>query len=506
MMLLLSISPIILLIFVLFVFRLSLALSGVISLVYTILISSIFWSLPKIYTLSSLFKGAFIALDIILIIFGAIFFLKYLTQAGTIQVIEQHLKALSPDRRVQAILIAWLFGAFIEGTAGFGTPAAIVAPFLVAIGFTPVLAIIVALTANNASVAFGAIGTPVRIGFEGLKTTDVSYYAAFINLITAMIVPCMILFFVIMTHNKDRMKNFLECLPFALIAGISFLVPYFITSLYAPELSSILGSTVGLFLMTVITKFKIFIPKNIFRFSDEIILNNKLNTTSIFNGIYPYIILLLLLLIGKFFFQNSKIFSVNLPAGLSYSLQLFNPGIVFLMTILITLFFKRINSQQIKLCLNASIKPLFKTAIAIFTICSLVQIMIITGKGVTPLPGMFEEIVIFLKSNYFPYFSIFIGAFGAFLSGSATVSNLVFAPIQSQIAQQIFYSEGWILAFQLVGAGAGNMIALQNILAVQSTVESSGKEAEILSKLILPCLIYIVIATVVGTILSKIMI
>ncbi|APJ03668.1 L-lactate permease [Silvanigrella aquatica] len=502
----LSISPIIILIFVLFVFRLSLALSGFIVLIYTMLMSSISWSLPQMYILSCLLKGAFISLDIILIIFGAIFFLNYLTQAGIIQVIEQHLKALSPDRRVQAILIAWLFGAFIEGTAGFGTPAAIVAPFLVAIGFTPILAILVSLTANNASVIFGAIGTPLRIGFEGLKTTDVSVYAALINLVTGMIVPCMILAFVTMIHKKNRLKNFLECLPFALISGVSFLVPYFIISLYAPELSSILGSTIALFLMTIITKFKILVPKNIFRFHDEMLFDNKTKKTPIFYGIYPYIILLFLLLFGKLFFQNSKIFNVNLPAGLFHSVQLFNPGIVFLMTILITLFFKPIKYEQFKICINSSVKPLLNTAIAIFSVCSLVQIMVITGKGVFALPGMFQEIVLFSKSNYFPYFSTLIGAFGAFLSGSATVSNLVLAPIQSQIAQQIFYSEEWILAFQLVGAGAGNMIALQNILAVQSTVESSGKEAEILLKLIIPCIIYILLATAVGVILSNIFI
>ena len=116
-------------------------------------------------------KGVILAFNILFIVFGAILLLNTLKEAGAITVIRQGFTEISPDRRIQAIIIAWLFGAFIEGAAGFGAPAAIAAPLLVAIGFPAMAAVMVSLIIQSTPVSFGAVGTPILVGVNGGRRT-----------------------------------------------------------------------------------------------------------------------------------------------------------------------------------------------------------------------------------------------------------------------------------------------------------------------------------------------
>ena len=116
-------------------------------------------------------------------------------------------------------------------------------------------------------------------------------------------------------------------------------------------------------------------------------------------------------------------------------------------------------------------------------------------------PGMLQVIAGPLGTQNLPFFSVFIGAFGSFLAGSATVSNLLFSPIQAQAAEQMGASLTWILALQLVGAGGGNMIALPNLLAVEAVLGVRDQEAGLLVRLALPCFLYLIVAASLGLIL-----
>src|SRR3989344_413719 len=135
----------------------------------TALISLLIWKLNIKLISASFIKGTFLTLEIMLIIFGAVWLLTILQEKKRMHYIQEFLSSISPDARIQAIIIAWLFGSLIEGVAGFGTPAAIVAPLLVSLGFTPLLSVVLALISNSTAVSFGAAGTPILLGLGSLN-------------------------------------------------------------------------------------------------------------------------------------------------------------------------------------------------------------------------------------------------------------------------------------------------------------------------------------------------
>lgn len=124
------------------------------------------WKIPGNVVAAEVVDGVVTALSLLYIIFGAILLLNTLTESGAIHKIRQGLSEITVDRRIQVIIIAWLFGSFIEGSAGFGTPAAVAAPLLVGLGFPAMAAVICALIIQSTPVSFGALGTPVLVGIH----------------------------------------------------------------------------------------------------------------------------------------------------------------------------------------------------------------------------------------------------------------------------------------------------------------------------------------------------
>ncbi|MBN1262209.1 MAG: L-lactate permease, partial [Anaerolineae bacterium] len=159
-----ALAPVLAVFIFLVVLRLPAMKAMPISLVLTVILALLLWRVPAVQMAAAVCEGIFIALSIIWIVFGALLLLNTLQASGAVNAIRDGFMHISPDRRVQTIIVAWLFGAFIEGAAGFGTPAAICAPLLVALGFPPLAAVVVALIADSSPVSFGAVGTPVLIG------------------------------------------------------------------------------------------------------------------------------------------------------------------------------------------------------------------------------------------------------------------------------------------------------------------------------------------------------
>jgi lactate permease len=127
------------------------------------------WRVPPIRTGAAVIEAGWITASILYIVLGALLLLAVMKRAGALAAVEGYFAAVSPDRRIQAIIVAWLLGSFIEGAAGFGTPAAITAPLLVGLGFRPIAAVVVALIGDSTAVTYGAVGTPITVGLtEGL--------------------------------------------------------------------------------------------------------------------------------------------------------------------------------------------------------------------------------------------------------------------------------------------------------------------------------------------------
>jgi lactate permease len=156
-MLILSISPLILFVILISLGKIKLIWASLISLLTTLVLAIFIWQMNFNFITASFLKGTFIATDILLIVFGALFFLETLKKTKIIDHLCLYLEKISPDYRVQTIILAWFFEAFLEGTAGFGTPSAVVAPLLIGLGLSPIMAVSISLLGNSTSVAFATV-------------------------------------------------------------------------------------------------------------------------------------------------------------------------------------------------------------------------------------------------------------------------------------------------------------------------------------------------------------
>lgn len=455
----------------------------------TLALSFAYWQIKPITALDSFLKGFFIAFDIFVIIFGAVFFLEILKKLGIIESLCLHLESFSKDYRVQVILLAWFLENFIEGTAGFGTPSAIVAPLLITIGLSPITAVTVALLGNSTSVAFGAAGTPIRVGFSGLNTAGVPFPTAIINCL-GFLVPVFMLWTI--TREENRKNHFFEALPFALWAGLAFVIPSVVSVYLGQEFPSILGALIGLILVLLSIKFKFLLPK------EEKTLRQNTNSNPFHwtKVILPYGLLILLLVLGKFFLTSSV--SLNLFSGIKHTIAFFNPGLAFILAALPIAFFgnkeKSLVWEKIKLAFKKALDPFW----VILCMSAMVQLMVNSGQNFSGLPSFLQLMAKGFEIKLLPFFSPFIGAFGSFITGSATISNLMFGNFLKIASEVMKFNFNYILALELVGAAAGNMIALADILSAETVVGLKHEERKILKGVILPCLIYVLLVGIAG--------
>ena len=248
----------------------------------TLLLGFAVWNMSGNWLLAATANGIVIGLKIILIVFGALVLLFTMRESGAIDAINRGFTGISDDRRVQVVIIAWLFGSFIEGSAGFGTPAALAAPLLLSLGFPALAAVMVALVCNATSVSFGAVGTPTLIGvgsslrtpevLDSLAASGMTYegfidsigvWTALIHAIPGFFVPLIAI--AMMTRffgEKRSVREGLAIWPYALFAGACFVVPYLLVALLlGPEFPSLLGGLIGLVLLVPSTRAGFLVPK-----------------------------------------------------------------------------------------------------------------------------------------------------------------------------------------------------------------------------------------------------
>jgi lactate permease len=246
------------------------------------------WKVPFSQLAAASIDGLLTAASILYIILGAVLLLNLQQESGAIFSIRKSMFLISPDRRVQAIIIAFLFGSFIEGSAGFGTPAAVAAPLLVAIGFPAMAAVMVSLIIQSTCVSFGAVGTPILIGvnaglsgqvevvnYLNMHNLDFVPYlnsiggkVAIIHGITGTLIPIILVIMMTRFFGQNRSwKEGLNILPFALFAGLCFTVPYTLTGVFlGPEFPSLVGSLLGLLIVVPLAKIGFLMPRKVWDF------------------------------------------------------------------------------------------------------------------------------------------------------------------------------------------------------------------------------------------------
>ena len=515
--------------------------------VVTFLLGLWIWKMPLISIIASSLQGLIITIEILYIIFGAILLLNTLKHSGAISVIRSGFANISTDRRVQVVIIAWLFGSFLEGAAGFGTPAAVCAPLMIALGFPAMAAVMIGMMIQSTAVTFGAAGTPILIGVRGgLSSPELNIFltknglelyeylkiiaakSAILHGITGTFIPLFMVIMMTRFFGKNRSwKEGLSVFPFALFGGLAFTIPYTLTGVFlGPEFPSLLGPLVGLAVVTIAAKKKFLTPKDNWDFQPasewdpEWIgkISIKLDSLTDKKGMtisrawVPYLLVGLFLVLSRLpqlpFVSLLKSLKFNweniLNTGISAaSTPLYLPGSILVFVVLITFFIHRMSLGELKAALSESGKILLGAGFVLIFTVPMVRIYINSGineMGIVSMPVVMAEWVAIHVGNIWPLFAPSIGALGAFIAGSNTVSNLMFSLFQFGIAQKLMISTSLTVALQAVGAAAGNMIAIHNVVAASATVGLLGKEGLTLRKTILPTLYYVLVVGILGLI------
>lgn len=534
--------PILSIFLFLVILRMSAKNAMFISFLITLILSYFVWDMSTSVISASIIEGIIIALVVLYIVFGAILLLNTLKESKALTTIKNGFIKLSPDKRIQVILIAFLFGAFLEGASGFGTPAAIVAPLLVAIGFPAMASVVVALIANTTPVIFGAIGTPILVGVaNGLNTPairstipgsyenyifSVGVQSALINSIISIFIPLLIVCTLTKLFGKNKsIKEGLKVWKYSLTAGLAFSIPYFLTAFFfGPEFPSLVGSLIGLAMMIFITKKKIFLPKEQWDFpskeqwdkewlgSLKFKIEKEKKNLSLFKAWLPYVLVAILLLITRLEPLKSKIqgISINftnlLGTNISTSFQpLYIPGFIFVIVSLISLLIYKMKLKQFTKSLSSSFNVFIKAGLVLIFALPLVRLFIHSGNnlsGLESMPLILANSLALIVGPLWPAIASSVGAIGSFIAGSNTVSNLMFSSFQYNIALKSNLSTSLIVALQTVGGSAGNMVCVHNVVAAAATVGLIGKEGAIIRKVMVPLLYFLIFAGTLGMLLA----
>lgn len=514
--------------------------------IVTAIVAIYVWEVTFNRVLASTIQGLLITIAVLWIIFGAILLLNTLKHSGAIKVIKEGFNNISPDRRIQVIIIAWLFGSFIEGASGFGTPAAIAAPLLVAIGFPAMAAVMIGMMIQSTPVSFGAVGTPILIGVnkgldsEGITQTlqnigsnwdtylqIITSEVAIVHAITGTLIPLFMIMMMTRFFGKNRSwTEGLSILPFAIFGGLAFTIPYALTGIFlGAEFPSLIGALIGLGIVTTSAKKGFLVPKNTWDFAPkeewpihwvskfEIKLDNISSKTnmSLTKAWTPYLLVAFFLVLtrvsdeAKAFVKSWVIpFKDILGEGVGYSITpLYLPGGILVFVVLLTYFLHKMEFKEIKGAFSDSSKVILGAGFVLIFTIPLVRILINSGineAGFDSMPVAMANFVASSVGDIYPLFAPMVGALGAFIAGSNTVSNMMLSQFQFGVADALGISTAFMVALQAVGAAAGNMIAIHNVVAASATVGLLDQEGETLRKTVIPTIYYCLVAGILGLI------
>ncbi len=473
-------------------------------------------------------QGLMEALTPILIIWGAILLFKVMDASGAMATVRTWLDGISANPVAQLMIIGWAFSFMIEGASGFGTPAALAAPILVGLGFAPFKVAVLALIMNSVPVSFGAVGTPTWFGFGQVGLTEaeimaVSQNTALIHAAAALVIPLIALSFAVPV-SRIRAN-----LGYIYIAILGCIVPYVLLARLSYEFPSLLGGMIGLAVAIVAARFGLGLERNTEK--DERVSNASVDVARLLRALFPIWATVLVLVVtrveplglkdaltntthvagltlGSFAgFGLTQSLSIRLSgifgADVSWVFQtLYVPAFIpFLLVVLLSLPVLRMPVATFGTVWSDTAQRMVNTILAMLGALVMVKLLMVGGEN---------SMVIIIGNTFasaagesWQYLAAYLGALGSFFSGSATISNLTFAGIQASVARQLELDQTLILSLQSVGAAMGNMVCINNIVAVCSILGVANKEGAILKRTVGPMLLYGIIAGIVGSLLVR---
>ncbi|MDV2117614.1 L-lactate permease [Alcaligenes faecalis] len=543
---LMALAPLLVVFLLMVVLGRSAKLSMGTAYIVTALLALFVWGSQAEVIAAATVNGVVIALTLLFIVFGAILLLNTLKVGGALAAIRQGFMDVSPDRRVQVIIVAWLFGSLIEGSSGFGTPSAVGAPLLLALGFPAMAAVMSVLVIQSTPVSFGAVGTPMLVGVRSGVDNKLDVAAAIapmqpleylqqivenvalIHAMTGFVIP--LLLCGLLTRFFGERRSFTEgfgAWKFALFAGVAFTVPYYLIAVVlGPEFPSMLGAMVGLVIVVTAARKGWFVPSKTFDFPDRsqwpshwlgtVVMDNveTKQTFSVLRAFSPYVLVVLLLIFTRTVpavkawltgpsttIRIEALFGTNIATSVQL---LFSPGAILILVSLACIAIFRMSGQQYMQGVKQSLGTMASAAPALLLAVPMVQVFINSAAAdgsIASMPLVLAQGAAAAAGQAWPTISPWVGSLGAFIAGSNTVSNMMFSYFQFSTAQQIGLSvdqSAIVVALQAVGGAAGNMICVHNVVAAGAVVGMLGREGEIVRKTLIPMVYYVIQAGLIG--------
>jgi L-lactate transport len=495
--------PIIFFFIALTAFNLKGHVAGTLTALLAVAIAVAVYGMPFPQAIAALAEGfAFGLWPIAWIVIGAVFLFKLTVRTGQFEIIRSSIVSVTSDQRLQALLIAFSFGAFLEGAAGFGAPVAITAALLVGLGFKPLNAAGLCLIANTAPVAFGAMGIPILVAasVSGVDAFKVGAEAGRVLSVLILFVPFWIV------AIMDGWRGVKETFPAALVAGVSFVVGMAISSNFVgPELPAIIGAVLSMACLTLFLK--VWRPKRVFRFVDDgpaLTGAKRYAAGEVFAAWLPFIILTVVVTVWNLpFFKaltsatGGRLGGANLtfawpyldqlvmrappvaptptpyPALFSLNVLSATGTAIFFAAVLSLVFAKR---GAVKIGVGAFFEVLNDLKKPIWTIGAVVAFGYVCNYS-----GMSTTLALLLSGagDVFTFLSPIVGWIGVFLTGSDTSSNALFCGLQAITAHQIGVPDVVLVAANSTGGTIGKMISPQSIAVATAAVGLVGYEGSL---------------------------
>lgn len=484
--------------------------------------------------------GFLSAFETLVIIFGAILIMNTLKRSGAMSAINGMFKGVTKDARILAIIIGWVFGAFIEGAAGFGTPAALAAPLLISVGFPPLAAAIVALICNSTPVCYGAVGTPTNTAFATVKDAvaaggadpdtwkmALTKWSAISMAVGAFFIVFVAVCVLVKLFGKNKsFKDALPCIPFIIFTVAVFDIIYLLIATFiGPELVSLVAAVITLFVSIGAAKAGFLQPKETWNFTPEETWDRSwLSTTEVpepkvsdmplLKAFTPYIIIIAILVatrvcqnVGMGWASAMKAFTIGtgksgVILGLNWNWAiLWNPGVIFIIVALLTIVIQGMKGSEVSGAWKDTGKQVSGAAIALLFGVAMVNIFRYTNVSSDVMDGSMLLIMArglaALAGKAYVIVAPLIGVLGAFMSGSNTVSNTLFSSLQFETATILAMPQVFIVALQNNGGAIGNMVCVNNVVSACATTGTIGNEGKIIRTNIVPCIIYCAIVVIV---------
>ena len=468
-------------------------ITSLLALAIAIFIALLIYGMPlKLAMLSTLHGSLYGLFPISWIIISAVFLFNVTVKSGQFEVIKSFMASITSDRRLQALLIAFSFGAFLEGAAGFGAPVAISGAMLVGLGFNPLYAAGLCLIANTAPVAFGSVGTPIIMAsrMSDIPELAISQMVGRTLPLLSLLIP-----FYLVTLMSGFKKS-LEVMPAILVSGISFaFVQWFTSNYMGPMLPDILAGIASILSLLLLLKY--WKPKSIWRFKEEPSLQTsveiKYTSLQILRAWSPFIIMTLFIIawgfqpvkdilnsIGFIKFKIPGLENAILqPDGNPLPIKAFDfnylstPGTAVIFAALISIPLIGISIRESIKIFGATLKQLMFPIITIAAVVGYAFIANYAGMSITMAGALAST------GALFPFFSPILGWLGVFLTGSDTSANALFGKLQAQTADTLGFDPLVTVSANATGGVTGKMISPQSIAVGAAAVGLVGKESDL---------------------------